>query len=252
MQQPEWASGLASGSALPTTPIVQNLRRGHYDIGERAARQAAGRAVAGSAAAVQWAQIRAAAPQIAAVMERYLQRLGAFLAPASVAAAENALRQLARWMITDAGLGSIAAVRRDDIEDYKVWLADQRGAGGATITAETHRQRMRTVRQFFERIIDWDWRATGIRVPATQGTPPMIWWSTVIRSRSTRSSCRLVVQRRTGPHTSCRVSPVVPRLLERPGRRAAGPAVHRSHARNWGTSCGGRGSLSSGKGAPPG
>ena len=113
-----------------------------------------------------------AAPQIAAVMERYLQRLGAFLAPASVAAAEDALRQLGRWMITDAGLGSIAAVRRDDIEDYKVWLADQR---------------------------------------------------------------------RTGPHMSCRVSPVVPRLLERPGRRAAGPAVHRSHAWNWGTSGGGRG-----------
>jgi hypothetical protein len=35
----------------------------------------------------------------------------------------GALRQFARWMITDAGLDSIAAVRRDDIEDYKVWLA---------------------------------------------------------------------------------------------------------------------------------
>ena len=85
------------------------------------------------------------------MIERYLQRLGTFLAPASVAAAENALRQLARWMITDAGLDSIAAVRRDDIEDYKVWLAAQPRAGGQTITAETHRQRMRTVRQFFER-----------------------------------------------------------------------------------------------------
>ena len=133
---------------------------------------AAGRPAAGHAAAAQWAQIRAAAPQIAAVMERYLQRLGGFLAPASVAAAENALRQLARWMITDAGLGSIAAVRRDDIEDYKVWLAAQPRAGGTTITAETHRQRMRTVRQFFERIIEWDWPDAPARNPVIAGDIP--------------------------------------------------------------------------------
>jgi hypothetical protein len=88
--------------------------------------------------------------KMAAVIERYLQRLGAFLAPASVQAAENALRQLARWMVTDAGLDSIAAVRRDDIEDYKVWLAAQPRGGGQRITAEMHRQRMRTIRQFFE------------------------------------------------------------------------------------------------------
>jgi hypothetical protein len=102
---------------------------------------AAGRAVAGRAAAAQWTQIRAAAPQVAATIQRYLQRLAAFLAPGSVDAAENALRQFARWMITDAGLESIAAVRRDDIEDYKVWLAAQPRAGGQVIAAETHRQR---------------------------------------------------------------------------------------------------------------
>jgi hypothetical protein len=108
----------------------------------------AGRAVPGSIAAAQWAQIRAVAPQAAETISRYLQRLAAFLAPGSVDAAENALRQFARWMITDAGLDSIAAVRRDDIEDYKVWLAARPRAGGQVITAETHRQRVRTVRAF--------------------------------------------------------------------------------------------------------
>ena len=108
----------------------------------------ASRAVPGSIAAAQWAQIRAVAPQAAETIGRYLQRLAAFLAPASVNAAENALRQFARWMITDAGLEAIAAVRRDDIEDYKVWLAAHPRAGGQTITAETHRQRIRTVRAF--------------------------------------------------------------------------------------------------------
>jgi site-specific recombinase XerD len=133
---------------------------------------AAGRVEAGSAAAAQWAQIRAAAPQIAAVIERYLQRLGTFLAPASVAAAENALRQLARWMITDAGITAIGDIRRDDIEDYKVWLAAQPRAGGATIAAETHRQRMRTVRQFSGRIIEWDWPDAPARNPVIAGDIP--------------------------------------------------------------------------------
>jgi site-specific recombinase XerD len=90
-------------------------------------------------------------------MHRYLRQLGTFLAPASVDAADNALRQLARWMITEVGLAAVGDIRRDDIEDFKVWLAARPRAGRGTITAETHRQRMRTIRQFFERIIEWDW-----------------------------------------------------------------------------------------------
>ena len=130
------------------------------------------RAVPGSIAAAEWAQLRAAAPQVTAVIQRYLQRLAAFLAPGSVDAVENALRQFARWMITDAGLEAIAAVRRDDIEDYKVWLAAQPRAGGRAITAETHRQRMRTVRAFFERIIEWDWPDAPPRNPVIAGDIP--------------------------------------------------------------------------------
>jgi site-specific recombinase XerD len=128
--------------------------------------------VAGSIAAAQWAQIEAAAPLVAALARRYLRQLGTFLAPASVDAAENALRQFARWLITDAGLDSIGAVHRDDIEDYKMWLAAKPRAGGATITAETHRQRMRTVRQFFERIIEWDWPDAPARNPVIAGDIP--------------------------------------------------------------------------------
>ena len=41
------------------------------------------RAVPGSIAAAQWAQLRAAAPQVTAVIQRYLQRLAAFLALAA-------------------------------------------------------------------------------------------------------------------------------------------------------------------------
>ena len=141
-------------------------------IAQPARAPAASRAVAGSIAAAEWAQIEAAAPLVAALVGRYLRQLGTFLAAASVDAAENVLRQFARWLITDAGLDSIGAVRRDDIEDYKVWLADRPRPGGVTITAETHRQRMRTVRQFFERIIEWDWPDAPARNPVIAGDIP--------------------------------------------------------------------------------
>ena len=62
-------------------------------------------------------------------MHRYLRQLGTFLAPASVEAADNALRQLARWMITEAGLAAVGDIGRDDIEDFKVWLAIRPRAG---------------------------------------------------------------------------------------------------------------------------
>jgi site-specific recombinase XerD len=119
----------------------------------------------GGQAEAEWAHIGAAAPQVAAVMGRYLRQLGTFLAPRSVEAADIALRQLARWMITEAGLAAVADIGRDDIEDFKVWLATRPRSGQETITAETHRQRMRTIRQFFERIIEWDWPTAPARNP---------------------------------------------------------------------------------------
>jgi len=133
---------------------------------------AAGRAAAGTVAAAQWAQIEAAAPQVAATIRRYLRRLGAFLAPDSVRVAENALRQFASWMISDAQIAAVGDIRRDDIEDYKVWLAARPSAGGRAITAETHRQRIRAIRAFFERIIEWDWPDAPPRNPVLAGDIP--------------------------------------------------------------------------------
>jgi len=178
--------------------------------------RAASRAVAGSTAAAQWAQIAAAAPQVAATIQRYLQRLAVFLAPASVDAADNALRQLARWMITEAGLAAVGDLGRDDIEDYKVWLAAQPRAGGRAITAETHRQRMRTVRQFFERIIEWDW-------PDAPARNPVIAWDIPKKPEplpkfpGDRDAARLMAaaQASTGPRDR-----LVVELLARTGMRA--------------------------------
>jgi site-specific recombinase XerD len=127
---------------------------------------------AGSVAVSEWARLQSAAPQAVTTIHRYLRQLGTFLAPRSVTAAENALRQLARWMVTEAQITAIADVGRDDIEDYKVWLAGQRRPAGQVISRETHRQRMRTIRQFFERIIEWDWPDAPARNPVIAGDIP--------------------------------------------------------------------------------
>jgi site-specific recombinase XerD len=176
----------------------------------------AGRAVAGGIAAGQWAQIEAAAPQVAALVRGYLRQLGTFLAPGSVSAAENALRQFARWLISDAGLDSVGAVHRDDIEDYKVWLAAKPRAGGQTITMETHRQRMRTLRQFFERIIEWDW-------PGAPARNPVIAWDIPKKPEplpkflDDRDAARLMTAARASSDPRDRL---VVELLARTGMRA--------------------------------
>src|SRR5881394_2935805 len=43
---------------------------------------------------------------------------------------------------------------------------------GGTITAETHRQRLRMIRSFFERIIEWDWPDAPARNPVIAGDIP--------------------------------------------------------------------------------
>jgi Phage integrase family len=177
-------------------------------------REPAGRrAVPGSIAAAQWVQIRAAA----ATIQRYLQRLAAFLAPASVNAAENALRQFARWMIADAGLDSIAAVRRDDIEDYKVWLAVRPRAGGQAITAETHPGSGSVPYASSPgRVIEWDWPDAPPRNPVIAGDIPKK--PDPLPKFPRRPRCRQADGRRPGQ-----------RRPPRPARgRAAGPHRHAS------------------------
>jgi site-specific recombinase XerD len=136
------------------------------------ARTAQASQAAGSVAAAEWERLRAAAPQAVMTIQRHLRQLSTFLAPASVTAAENALRQLARWVVAEAQITAIADVSRDDIEDYKVWLSGKHRSAGQVISRETHRQRIRTVRQFFERIIEWDWPDAPPRNPVLAGDIP--------------------------------------------------------------------------------
>ena len=116
-------------------------------------------------AEVQWAEIASAAPQMAKTMRRYLGQVATFLAPSSVVAAEAALRLFARWLVTTTSVVAVADVSRRDIEDFKVYLASRRGVQGGPLAENTQRQRLRMLRVFFERIIEWDWDDAPTRNP---------------------------------------------------------------------------------------
>jgi site-specific recombinase XerD len=120
----------------------------------------------------EWAELSAAAPQLVATMRRYLIQLTTFLAPRSVEAADNTLRQLARWLVVGTEVAVVSDITRTHIEDYKLWLVAQPGAKGPTMAKNTQRMRLRMIRIFLERLIEWDWPDAPGRNPILHGDVP--------------------------------------------------------------------------------
>ena len=121
----------------------------------------------------EWPELSVRAPQLVATMRRYLLQLTTFLAPASVDVADITLRQFARWLTSCTDVAVVADITRTHIEDYKVWLAGQPGAEpGTTMAKNTQRQRLRMIRIFLERLIEWDWPDAHQRNPILHGDIP--------------------------------------------------------------------------------
>jgi hypothetical protein len=83
------------------------------------------------------AVLSARAPQLAATMRRYLVQLTTVLAPRSVDVADATLRQLARRLTEHTDVTVVADITRSHFEDYKVWLAAQRGSKAPTVAKNT-------------------------------------------------------------------------------------------------------------------
>ena len=120
----------------------------------------------------EWAQMSGAAPQLVATMRRYLVQLTTFLAPRSVEVADQTLRQFTRWVTTATDIAVVADIERRHVEDYKVWLAAQPGQKGQLLAKNTQRHRLRTIRIFLERLIEWDWPDAPGRNPILHGDIP--------------------------------------------------------------------------------
>ncbi len=128
--------------------------------------------VPGDASHREWTELTARAPQLAAKMRRYLVQLSTILAPRSVEAADYTLRQFAGWLAEHTEVTAVADIARSHVEDYKVWLAARPGTKTPTLAKNTQRQRLRMIRVFFERLIDWDWPDAPRRNPILHGDIP--------------------------------------------------------------------------------
>ena len=104
-------------------------------------------------------------------MRGYLAQAATFLAPRSVDAANGALRQLARWLLasTQHRVG-----HRDPPRRHRglQGLAGRPGREQRQPVANTYGQRLRMLRVFFERIIEWDWPDAPPRNPVIGGDIP--------------------------------------------------------------------------------
>ena len=67
----------------------------------------------GTHAHIEWQQIAAHAPQMTATMSRYLRQAATFLAPLSIEVADNTLRQLSRFLLSNTTVAAVGDVRAD-------------------------------------------------------------------------------------------------------------------------------------------
>jgi len=93
-----------------------------------------------------------------ATMVSYLDQLSVSARPATVGATEQMLRHFAGQVTeADPTCTSMAAVERRHIEVHKLWLAARPGKAGKSLATVTIRNRLGTLRTFFERLRDWDY-----------------------------------------------------------------------------------------------
>jgi site-specific recombinase XerD len=111
-----------------------------------------------------WAPIAERAPQLVDTAWRYLDQIALSLRPATVDAADVALRGLASHLAAE-GVDRFAVVERRHIESYKQWLTSVGTRNGRRPARNTIRQRLGLVRSFFDRIIEWDWADAPSRTP---------------------------------------------------------------------------------------
>jgi site-specific recombinase XerD len=173
--------------------------------------------VPGDASQREWTELTARAPQLTATMRRYLVQLSTILAPRSVEAADYTLRQFAGWVSEHTDVTAVADIARSHFEDYKVWLAARPGTKHQTMAKNTQRQRLRMIRVFFERIIEWDWADAPRRNPILHGDiPPRP--EPLPKFLDDRDAARVMAAARNHPDRRTRL---VVEMLARTGLRAS-------------------------------
>jgi integrase len=122
----------------------------------------------------QWSLLAARCPQLTATMRRYLAQQALTLAPRTIEAADGALRRFAFWVCDhDPGVSGAADIGRAHIEAFKLHCHDLVSeATGRPLATNSIRQRLRLLKVFFDRIIEWDWDDAPPRNPIIHGDVP--------------------------------------------------------------------------------
>ena len=116
---------------------------------------------------VRWAPTLRRQPQLAITAGQYLDQIAISLSPSSVRVADQTLRLFCEFLSEKhPEISGFAEVNRDVVEHYKLWLVARPGwKVNTSATKNTVRQRLGTIRTFFDRIIEWDWADAPPRTP---------------------------------------------------------------------------------------
>lgn len=130
---------------------------------------------AGTVARLEWEQVARRAPDLAGTSRRYLDQLAVSLQPRSVKAADNALRLFVAFLAAEhPDVTAFAEIGRVHVEGFKSWLRARKAPNGGLLSANTIRQRLGTMRSFFDRIIEWDWPDAPARTPIFAADLPIV------------------------------------------------------------------------------
>ena len=125
---------------------------------------------------LSWAPTLQRQPQLAVTARRYLAQIEVSLSAASVKVADQTLRMFCLFLAAEhPQVAGFAQVDRTVIEGFKRWLVSRPGAKTATrASSNTVRQRLGTLRTFFDRIIEWDWDDAPARTPIFSVDLPIV------------------------------------------------------------------------------
>jgi len=122
---------------------------------------------------LEWEEMNALSPRLAAVAARYLDQIALSLRPASVVVVDGALRSFCRYLIEEhPEITSFSAVGRPQIEGFKAHLGAHITEKQKPLSANTRRQRLSMLRVFFDRIVEWDWDDAPPRCPVFASDMP--------------------------------------------------------------------------------
>ena len=174
-----------------------------------------------------WGRISGQRPVMMETAGRYLQQISLSLSPSSVRVYDQTLRGFCVFLSKEhPTVIGFTMVTRPVLEDYKSWLANQRGrTPDSRSTANTIRQRLNMMRNFFDRIIEWDWPDAPARNPVFSTDMPMVDADAIVSMRDGHWLKIPIGKLRTD-----RYVPLHPQLLE---LLNTWKATHDNHGTGW-------------------